>query len=96
MRLVVLLAALMSASPALAETRVLEPVALTDWKAVYGRIEARDLVSARARLGGTVVELLVTEGDTVEAGQKIATVRDDKLAFQAAALDAQMANTRAN
>ena len=95
MRLVVLLAAFMSASPALAETRVLEPVALTDWKAVYGRIEARDLVSARARLGGTVVELLVTEGDTVEAGQKIATVRDDKLAFQAAALDAQMAAVQA-
>lgn len=91
MRLLVLFAALMSASPALAEMRVLEPVSLTDWKAVYGRIEARDLVSARARIGGTVVELLVSEGDTVEAGETIATVRDDKLAFQAAALDAQMA-----
>lgn len=91
MRLLVLLAALLSASPALAETQVLEPVSLTEWKAVYGRIEARDLVSARARIGGTVVELLVSEGDTVSAGQEIATVRDDKLAFQAAALDAQMA-----
>ena len=65
MRLVVLLAAFMSASPALAETRVLEPVALTDWKAVYGRIEARDLVSARARLLRLEPDLLIAGKEQV-------------------------------
>jgi RND family efflux transporter MFP subunit len=47
-------------------------------------------VPARARIGGIVVELEVSEGDIVEAGERIATVRDDKLAFQVAALDAQI------
>ena len=68
---------------------------ITEWKAVYGRIEARDLVSARARIGGTVTDMSVTEGDTVTSGQKIATVRDDKLAFQVAAIDAQLAALQA-
>src|SRR5690606_33628878 len=80
-----------AAAPALAaETLVLAPETVPEWKAVYGRVEARDLVPARARIGGTVVELLVSEGDTVEAGQRIAVVRDDKIAFQIAAFDAQL------
>jgi RND family efflux transporter MFP subunit len=37
-----------------------------------------------------VVELAVSEGDVVTAGQRLAIVRDDKLAFQVAALDAQI------
>lgn len=75
--------------PALAESVDLTPTTLTEWKAVYGRIEARDRVPARARIGGTVVELTVTEGDTVEGGQAIATVIDDKLTFQLGAYEAQ-------
>src|SRR5690606_16108534 len=86
MRIAVLAAALAAAAPApAAETLVLAPGTVPEWKAVYGRVEARDLVPARARIGGTVVELLVSEGDTVEAGQRIAVVRDDKIAFQIAA-----------
>lgn len=72
-----------------AETLTLSPVAMTDWKAVYGRIEARDRVPARARIGGTLVELHVTEGDTVAEGQVLARIVDEKLAFQLSALDAQ-------
>jgi RND family efflux transporter MFP subunit len=91
MRFVVLAAALATATSALAaETMVLSPQSIPEWKAVYGRVEARDLVPARARIGGTVVELLVSEGDEVEAGQRIAVVRDDKIAFQIAAFDAQL------
>lgn len=91
MRLALLAAALAAAAPALAaETLVLAPQTVPEWKAVYGRVEARDLVPARARIGGTVVELLVSEGDEVEAGQRIAVVRDDKIAFQIAAYDAQL------
>lgn len=91
MRLALLAAALAAATPTLAaDTLVLAPQTVPEWKAVYGRVEARDLVPARARIGGTVVELLVTEGDTVAAGQRIALVRDDKLAFQIAAHDAEL------
>ena len=92
MRIAVLaVAAFAAAAPALAaETLLLAPQPVPEWKAVYGRVETRDLVPARARIGGTVAELLVSEGDTVEAGQRIALVRDDKLAFQIAAYDAQL------
>lgn len=68
------------------------PVAMTritEWKAVYGTVEARDRIPARARIGGTLVELSVAEGDEVEAGQVLARIVDDKLDFQLAALAAQ-------
>jgi len=83
-------ALLASCLPAAADTLTLEPTSTIEWKAVYGRVETRDLAVARARLGGVLVELSVAEGDLVEAGQKIAVVRDDKLVFQVAALDAQL------
>ncbi|MER2534083.1 MAG: efflux RND transporter periplasmic adaptor subunit [Rhizobiaceae bacterium] len=95
MRCALLAAALAAASPACADTLVLAPQPLAEWKAVYGRVEARDLVPARARIGGTVSELLVSEGDAVEAGARIAVVRDDKIAFQVAAFDAQLRALRA-
>lgn len=85
-----LLLLLIAAGSASAGTLSLAPTVITEWKAVYGRVEARDTVPARARIGGLVIELDVTEGDSVKAGQKIATVRDDKIAFQVEALDAQL------
>lgn len=77
------------ANPALCETLLLSPTHVTDWKAVYGRIEARDRLPARARIGGTVVALQVAEGDLVAAGQSMALIIDEKLAFQLAALESQ-------
>ncbi|SOC13156.1 RND family efflux transporter MFP subunit [Rhodobacter sp. JA431] len=68
-----------------------EPSMLTDWKTVYGQVEAKDSIPARARLGGTLVELSVTEGDLVEAGQELGRVVDAKIAFQINAIDAQIA-----
>ncbi len=91
MRTLLALIAALAATSALAGTFEVAPVSTTEWKAVYGRIEARDLAPARARIGGTVVEMLVTEGDPVTQGQKIAVIRDDKLAFEIAAIDAQLA-----
>ncbi len=91
MRLLPLAAALLALVPsAHAGSVTVAPVTLPEWKAVYGRVEARDTVPARARVGGTLVDLLVTEGDVVTAGQRIATVRDDKIAFRISALDAQL------
>ncbi|WP_223477068.1 efflux RND transporter periplasmic adaptor subunit [Oricola indica] len=82
--------ALMLPPVAGAETFTLEPTDVTEWKAVYARIEARDRIPARARLGGTLVELSVTEGDLVESGQKLARIVDEKLDFQMNAIDAQL------
>lgn len=95
MRLFFPLLLALASSPVMAGTVTAKAVPLTEWKAVYGRIEPRNVVPARARIGGTVVELLVSEGDTVEAGERIAAVRDDKLAFQVAAVDAQLSALKA-
>lgn len=90
MRAFLLIAALLAVAPASAGELALTPTTVTEWKAVYGRVEARDTVPARARVGGILVALEVSEGDMVASGQKIATVRDDKVAFQIAASDAQL------
>jgi len=74
----------------LAENSPLAEVSVTEWKAVYGRIEARSRIPARARLGGTLVSLDVIEGDLVTAAQVLARVVDAKISYQIAAIDAQM------
>jgi RND family efflux transporter MFP subunit len=74
---------------AAADPAPLAPVLVTDWKAVFGTVETRDRSPARARIGGTLVELSVAEGDAVAAGQVLARIVDDKLDFQLAALSAQ-------
>ena len=96
------LMAIILGSAAGAETVVLEPVEITEWKAVYGRVEARDRIPARARLGGTLVRLTVAEGDAVAQGAVLAEIVDEKLGFQLSALEAQrgaleaqLANARA-
>jgi RND family efflux transporter MFP subunit len=73
-----------------AEGTPLAAVSVTEWKAVYGRIEARSRIPARARLGGTLVSLDVNEGDVVTAGQVLAQVVDAKINYQLAAIDAQV------
>ncbi len=75
---------------ALAQDVTLAPVQVTEWKAVYGRIEARSRIPARARLGGTLVSLEASEGDVVTAGQVLAKVVDAKIDYQLAAIDAQV------
>lgn len=83
------------ATAAAAEVLTVERQPIVEWKAVYGQVETRDRVPARARIGGTIVELEVTEGDRVEAGQQIALVEDDKLDFQLDSLDARLEALRA-
>jgi RND family efflux transporter MFP subunit len=84
-----LIALFLSAVPAFADNVTLAPVSITEWKAVYGRVEARDRIPARARLGGTLVSLSVAEGDVVAQGDVLAEIVDEKLGFQLAALEAQ-------
>jgi len=78
------------AGAALAETLTVERSPMTDWKAVFGRVEAKDTIEARARLGGTLVELSVAEGDQVQAGQVLGKIVDEKIGFQLSAIDAQI------
>ena len=95
MRIVATLVLLLSATASYAGTIEIALKQVTEWKALYGRVEAKDSIAARARIGGIVVELAVSEGDEVKAGQKIATVKDDKIAFQIDAIDAQIAALKA-
>jgi RND family efflux transporter MFP subunit len=68
-----------------------EPTSVADEKAVFATVESRRVVPARARIGGTVAELAVKEGDAVKLGQVVATVGDEKLVLQLKSLDAQIA-----
>ncbi|MFG1345790.1 efflux RND transporter periplasmic adaptor subunit [Xanthobacter autotrophicus DSM 431] len=61
-----------------------------DLKAVFGEVESRTVVPARARIGGTVRQVGVSEGSQVKEGQEIALVVDDKLALGLNAADARI------
>lgn len=95
MRKFLLLTGLLAANSALAGTLTLTPEALTEWKPIYGTVEPRNEAPARARIGGLIDELLVTEGDEVSAGQRIAMIHDEKIGFQIAAYDAQIESLKA-
>ena len=76
---------------------------IADEKAVFATIETATVVPARARVGGTIAELEVKQGDKVEQGQVIALVGDPKRALQVhasaaqeQAAQAQFANARAD
>jgi RND family efflux transporter MFP subunit len=58
-------------------------------KAVFAQVQSREVIAARARLGGTIVSLAVEEGSAVKAGDVLAVVVDDKLALQLGAVDAK-------
>jgi RND family efflux transporter MFP subunit len=94
MRLPLILALVLSQA-AIAGAAPLAPVTLTEWKSVHGRVDTRDRLPARARLGGTLVDLTVNEGDQVAEGQVLGRIVDEKLALQLQAIDAQLAALRA-
>ncbi|WP_051631050.1 efflux RND transporter periplasmic adaptor subunit [Afifella pfennigii] len=89
-----LIAFLLFAAPPLsgagAEEFFVEPQTVQEEKAVFGQVESRDLVPARARIGGTVTEITVDEGSQVKMGDVIATIVDDKLAIERNVAEAKM------
>ncbi|MBB3264730.1 RND family efflux transporter MFP subunit [Azospirillum sp. OGB3] len=89
---VALLALLLPASAMAAEsgTLTVQPRPVEDLKAVFATVESVRETMARTRIGGTVADLTVREGDKVTVGQVIATVRDPKLPLQLTALDARI------
>jgi RND family efflux transporter MFP subunit len=78
------------AGGALGEELVVEATTIPEFKAVFGKVESRDVVAARARIGGTVSEIQVDEGSQVESGAVIATVVDDKIALAREAAEAEI------
>ncbi|WP_137699369.1 efflux RND transporter periplasmic adaptor subunit [Marimonas lutisalis] len=76
-------------TPAHGEEAVVQAT-VTEWKAVFGKVEARDNVPARSRIGGTLTEISVSEGTDVTEGQQIATIYDAKLALQLESIEAQI------
>lgn len=66
------------------------PQVVADEKPVPGVLTTRDMAEARARISGVLVALAVKEGDVVRQGQLIARVKDDRLALQTGAFDAQV------
>ncbi len=83
------LAATGSATAGAAEFAV-TPIEVEETKAVFGKVESRDAVPARARIGGTVREIRVDEGSEVAEGDVVAVIVDDKLALQQQAADARV------
>lgn len=68
---------------------------ISDEKAVFATIESANVVPARVRSGGTILELKVRQGDHVERGDLIAAVGDQKLALQVNSYAAQVQATQA-
>ncbi len=63
---------------------------VADLKPVPATLTTRDMAEARARISGVLVSLSVKEGDMVRQGQVIGRVKDDRLALQTGAFDAQV------
>ncbi len=66
-----------------------------DLKSVFASVQSMDVTQGRARIGGTLVELMADEGDIVEAGQKLALVRDAKQKLQIAAFASKLRSLNA-
>jgi RND family efflux transporter MFP subunit len=77
------------------DTFKVTPLAVAGEKAVFATVQSANVIPARARIGGTVVELAVQRGDHVEQGQVVATVADEKLTLEIKALDAQISGLEA-
>lgn len=77
------------------ETFVVAAQQVADEKAVFATVESANIVPARARIGGTVVQLATQRGDRVAQDQVVAIVADEKLVRQLKALDAQISGLEA-
>lgn len=83
--------AFMAQQAAAADTFTVTQQTVADEKAVFATVESANVVPARARIGGTVAQLAVKEGDHIDQGQVVGVVGDDKLVLQMKSLDAQIA-----
>jgi len=78
-----------------AETFTVAPTTVDDRKAVIATVEPVRELPGRARIGGTITEIKIKEGDRVAAGDRIAMVVDQKMALQLQGLEARIEAQRA-
>nr|WP_249145537.1 efflux RND transporter periplasmic adaptor subunit [Bradyrhizobium diazoefficiens] len=90
LRMLAVLACGVAATAARAETLTVAQQSVADEKAVFATVESISVVPARSRIGGTVAQLNVREGDRITSGQAVATIGDEKLVLQMKSLDAQI------
>jgi RND family efflux transporter MFP subunit len=76
--------------PAAAAEFVATATIVPELKAVFGEGESRTVLPARARIGGTIQEIKVTEGSEVKQGEVVGRVTDEKLALQLDAANAKI------
>lgn len=69
---------------------VVHETKITDEKSVFATVESANVVPARVRTGGTILELKVRQGDRVDQGQVIATIGDRKLGLEISSYAAQV------
>jgi RND family efflux transporter MFP subunit len=79
------------AATAAGERLIVRQSVIADLKPVAATVTTRDMGEARARIGGTLTQLLVREGDQVRKGQLLAVVSDQRLKFETTAYEAQVA-----
>lgn len=85
-----LFAATLGFRPAVAAEFVVEARTIPEMKAVFGEVESRTVVPARARISGTLREIRVSEGSEVKEGDVVGMVVDDKIALQLTAANAKI------
>jgi membrane fusion protein, multidrug efflux system len=78
-----------------AEEIAVRVLQVDDLKPVIATVEPVHLLALRARIGGTVGNIKIKEGDRVIAGQEVATVADQKLSIQTQALEERIRSLQA-
>lgn len=65
-----------------AEEFIVETITIPTTKAVFAQVMSRTIVPARARIGGTIRNIHITEGDDVTKNEIVALVVDEKIALE--------------
>jgi multidrug efflux system membrane fusion protein len=81
--------------PSKGATLKIAVVKIDDQKAVLATVEPIHQFVARARIGGTITQLTIKEGDVVRAGDEVGLIVDQKLALQLKALDERIQSQEA-
>ncbi|OYW82895.1 MAG: hypothetical protein B7Z26_02070 [Asticcacaulis sp. 32-58-5] len=84
------------AQKASGETLTVKTGPIDDIKRVGAVLTTRDMGEAVARISGILISLNVREGDTVNKGQIIGTIQDQRLNFEASAYAATAAQAEAD
>ncbi len=85
-----LLTIIASPTSASATEFVVQAMTVPDMKAVFGQVASRTVVPARARIGGSIRKIRISEGKEVKKDEIVALVVDDKLALERSSANAKL------